>query len=73
MQVDNAAAADLHGRDGLRLDPAAHHVRGDVFDAEHFGENHLGTERRITEVGDALCVSLCVEPHYSRLFHVDDL
>ncbi|MCY1282690.1 hypothetical protein D9M70_315360 [compost metagenome] len=31
LEVDDAAAADLHGGDGFGFNPAAHHVLGDLL------------------------------------------
>ncbi len=73
MQVDDAAAADLHGGDGCRLDPAAHHVLGDDFDAQHLGQDELCAERCVAEIGDADGIPFEGEPHYSRLFHTNSL
>ena len=69
QQVDDPATADLHRGDGFTLHPAAHHVLCDVFDAERLGEHKLRAERRATQIVNAFRISLCVEPHYSRLFH----
>ena len=57
MEVDDAAAADFHGRDGVGFDPAAHDVFGDLVEAHHFGQDLLRAERRVTEVGYALGVT----------------
>ncbi|MCY1365229.1 hypothetical protein D9M69_520680 [compost metagenome] len=70
MEVDDAAAADLGGGDGVGLDPAAHHVLSDVVDAQHLGQDELRAERCVAEIGDALWAPFEGEPHYSRLFHI---
>ena len=70
MEVDDAAAADLGGWDGLGFDPAAHRVLGDVIDAQHLGQDELRAERCVAEIGDALWAPFEGEPHYSRLFHI---
>ncbi|MCY1369102.1 hypothetical protein D9M69_561210 [compost metagenome] len=69
MEVDDAAAADLGGWDGLGFDPAAHCVFGDVVDAQHLGQDELCAERRVAKIGDAFRVPFEGKPHYSRLFH----
>ncbi|MNR44982.1 hypothetical protein D3C85_1637900 [compost metagenome] len=69
MEVDDAATADLGGRDGLGFDPAAHYVFGDVLHAQHLGQDELRAERRAPEIGDAFGIPFEGEPHYSRLFH----
>ena len=53
VQVDDAAAADLHGREGVGLHPAAHHVFGDLLDAHHFGQHELSAERCFAETDDS--------------------
>lgn len=70
VQVDDPAAADLGGGDGLGLDPAAHGVLGDFFEAEHFSQDELRAERCVAEIGDAYGIPFEGKPHYSRLFHI---
>lgn len=69
MEVDDAAAADFHGREGAGFDPAAHHVFGDLVEAHHFGQDLLRAERRVSKIGYALGISRKRKPHYTRLFH----
>lgn len=69
MQVDDAAPADLHGGDGVALDPAAHHVLGDLSETQHFSQDELRAERCIAEGGDTHGIPFIGKPHYSRLFH----
>lgn len=52
VQVDDAAAADLHGREGVGFHPTAHHVFGDLLDTHHFSQHELRAERRFTEADD---------------------
>ena len=73
LEVDDAAADDLGGGDGLGLDPAAHHVLGDLFQAEHLGEYRLGAEWSGAEIRNFLSGSGDREPHYSRIFHTKSL
>ena len=69
LEVDDAATADLGGGEGLGLDPAAHYVLGDLFQAQHLGEDRLRAEWSGAEIRDFLSGSGDGEPHYSRLFH----
>jgi len=52
VQVDDAAAADLHGREGVGFHPAAHHVFGDLLDTHHFSQHELRAERCFPEADD---------------------
>lgn len=70
VQVDHAAAANLDGWEGVGLNPAANHVRGDQVGAEHIHQHLLRAERRVAEIGYALGIPLERKPHYTRLFHV---
>lgn len=71
MQVDDTAAADFHGREGVGFDPAANNIFRDLVEAHHFGQDLLRAERRVAKIGYALGISCKRKPHYTRLFHVN--
>lgn len=71
VEVDDAAAADFHGREGVGLYPATHYVITDLLQAHHLSQDLLRAERRVAEIGYALGISFKRKPHYTRLFHVN--
>ena len=57
VEINDTGVADLGGGDGLGLDPATHHAFGDLFQAQHLGEDGLGAERSGTKIRDFLSSS----------------
>lgn len=55
-------AADFDGRHGVGFDPAAHHVFGDLLEAQQLSQHVLRAERRVAEIGYALGIPLKRKP-----------